>query len=100
MKFTSLTQRFMAWFAAVSLLPIMLAGYGLLRAFETELQKTAIQQVSAIADKKVEQIDGYLRERLLDTRVIHTASTTRAAMRDFTQVFHQNGMERSLREVC
>ncbi|MDW7565140.1 MAG: PAS domain S-box protein [Nitrosomonadaceae bacterium] len=92
MKFTSLTQRFMVWFSAVSLLPIMLAGYSLLRVFETELQKTAIQQVSAIADKKVEQIDGYLRERLLDTRVINTASTTREAMRDFTLAFHQNGV--------
>lgn len=52
MKFTSLTQRFMVWFAAVSLLPIMLAGYGLLRVFETELQKTAIQQVSPSQIKK------------------------------------------------
>ncbi len=93
MKFTSLTHRFIAWFAAVSLLPILLAGYGLLRAFETEMQKTAIQQVSAIADKKAEQIDNYLRERLLDAKVIHTASSTREAMREFTQVFALNGVE-------
>jgi two-component system sensor histidine kinase/response regulator len=93
MKFTSLTHRFMAWFAAVSLLPILLTGYSLLRTFETEMQKTAIQQVSAIADKKAGQIDGYLRERLLDARVIHTASTTRVAMREFTQVFSRSGVE-------
>ena len=92
MKFTSLTHRFMAWFAAVSLLPILLTGYSLLRTFETEMQKTAIQQVSAIADMKAEQIEGYLRERLLDTRVIQTASTTREAMREFTQVFTQSGV--------
>ncbi len=92
MKFSSLTYRFMAWFAAVSLLPILLTGYSLLRTFETEMQKTAIQQVSAIADKKAEQIEGYLRERLLDTRVIQTASTTRVAMREFTQVFTQSGV--------
>ena len=92
MKFTSLTHRFMAWFAAVSLLPILMTGYSLLRTFETEMQKTAIQQVSAIADMKAEQIEGYLRERLLDTRVIQTASTTREAMREFTQVFTQSGV--------
>ncbi len=92
MKFTSLTHRFMAWFAAVSLLPILLTGYSLLRTFETEMQKTAIQQVSAIADMKAEQIEGYLRERLLDTRVIQTASTTREAMREFTQAFTQSGV--------
>ena len=64
MKFASLTHRFMIWFAAVSLLPILMTGYSLLRTFETEMQKTAIQQVSAIADMKAEQIDGYLRERI------------------------------------
>jgi two-component system sensor histidine kinase/response regulator len=93
MKFTSLTHRFMAWFAAVSLLPILPAGYSLLHTFETEMQKTAIQQVSAIADKKAEQIEGYLRERLLDTRVIQTANTTREAMHEFTQAFTQSGVE-------
>ena len=92
MKFTSLTHRFMIWFTAVSLLPILLTGYSLLRTFETEMQKTAIQQVSAIADMKAEQIDAYLRERLLDTKVIQTASTTREAMREFTQVFIQSGV--------
>ncbi|MDO8436891.1 MAG: PAS domain S-box protein [Nitrosomonadaceae bacterium] len=90
MRFTSLTQRFAAWFVAFSLLPILMIGYGLLRTFEMEMQKTAIQQVSAIADMKAEQIDSYLRERLLDTR--HTANTTREAMREFAQVFTQSGI--------
>lgn len=57
MKFTSLTQRFAVWFAGVSLLPILIIGYSLLHTFEIEMQKTAIQQVSAIADMKAEQID-------------------------------------------
>ncbi len=93
MKFTSLTQRFAVWFMAVSLLPILIIGYSLLHTFETEMQKTAIQQVSAIADMKAEQIDSYLRERLLDARVIQTASTTRIAMREFAQVYAQKGVK-------
>ena len=88
-RFTSLTQRFAVWFLAVSVLPIMIIGYSLLRTFETETQKTAIRQVSAIADMKAEQIDSYLRERLLDARVIQTASTTRMAMRDFARCICQ-----------
>ncbi|MGH8685462.1 MAG: histidine kinase, partial [Nitrosospira sp.] len=92
MKFTSLTQRFAVWFMAVSLLPILIIGYSLLRTFETEMEKTAIQQVSAIADMKAEQIDSYLRERLLDARVIQTASTTRIAMREFAKVYAQMGV--------
>ncbi|SCY72834.1 PAS domain S-box-containing protein [Nitrosospira sp. Nl5] len=91
MKFTSLTQRFAVWFMAVSLLPILIIGYSLLRTFETEMQKTAIQQVSAIADMKAEQIDTYLRERLLDARVIQAASTTRTAMREFARVYAEYG---------
>ncbi|MEO6563949.1 MAG: PAS domain S-box protein, partial [Nitrosospira sp.] len=93
MKFTSLTQRFAVWFVGVSLLPIMIIGYSLLHTFEIEMQKTAIQQVSAIADMKAEQIDSYLRERLLDAQVIQSASTTRMAMREFAQVYAQRGVK-------
>ncbi len=92
-RFTSLTQRFAVWFAVVSLLPILVIGYSLLRTFETETQKTAIQQVSAIADMKAEQIDSYLRERLLDARVIQLAGTTRMAMREFARVYTNSGTE-------
>jgi two-component system, sensor histidine kinase and response regulator len=93
MKFTSLTQRFALWFTVVSLLPILLIGNTLLHTFETEIQKTAIQQVSAIADKKVEQIETYLLERLLDANYIRGGSTTYQAMREFTQVFAQSGVD-------
>ena len=93
MRFTSLTQRFAVWFLAVSLLPILIIGYSLLRTFETEMQTTAIHQVSAIADMKAEQIDSYLRERLLDARVIQTDSATRTAMREFAQVYAQKGVK-------
>ncbi|WP_090907280.1 PAS domain S-box protein [Nitrosospira sp. Nsp13] len=92
-KFTSLTQRFAVWFMGFSLLPILIIGYSLLRTFEIEMQKTAIQQVSAIADMKAEQIDSYLRERLLDARVIQTDSAIRAAMREFTQVYARGGVK-------
>ena len=57
MKFTSLTQRFAVWFTLVSLLPILVIGNSLLHTFEKEIKKTAIRNVSAIADKKVEQIE-------------------------------------------
>ncbi|MCC2681997.1 MAG: multi-sensor hybrid histidine kinase [Nitrosospira multiformis] len=92
-RFTSLTQRFAVWFVVVSLLPILIIGYALLRTFETEAEKTAIQQVSAIADMKAEQIDSYLRERLLDARVIQTTSTTRMAMQDFSRVYVKSGVD-------
>ena len=92
MRFTSLTQRFTVWFVAVSLLPILIIGYSLLHTFEIEMEKTAIRQVSAIADMKAEQIDSYLRERLRDAKIIQAASTTRAAMPEFARIYAQDGV--------
>ncbi|WP_300288614.1 hypothetical protein [Nitrosomonas sp.] len=89
----SLTQRFAIWFALVALLPIALVGYGLLHIFEGEIRKLAIQQVSSIADKKVEQIDVYLRERVLDASFIQTSDTTRQAIDEFSQSFSQSGID-------
>jgi len=56
------------------------------------MQKTAIRQVSAIADMKAEQIDSYLRERLRDAKIIQAASTTRAAMPEFARVYAEYGV--------
>lgn len=93
MKFTSLTQRFAVWFTLVSLLPIVLIGNSFLHTFETEIQKTVIENLSAMADKKVEQIDTYLKERLLDASLLHDAPATRDAMLQFPQVFEAYGVD-------
>lgn len=93
MKFTSLTQRFAVWFTLVSLLPIVLIGNSFLHTFESEIQKTVIENLSAIADKKVEQIDTYLKERLLDANLLHDASATREAMLQFPKIFETHGVD-------
>ncbi|MER0204583.1 MAG: response regulator [Nitrosomonas sp.] len=92
MKFTSLTQRFAVWFTLVSLLPILVIGNSLLHTFEREIKKSAIRNVSAIADKKFEQIDSYLQERLLDASLIRDASTTHEAIIGFSRIFKENGV--------
>ena len=93
MKFTSLTQRFAVWFTLVSLLPIIVIGNSLLHTFETEIKETAIRNVSAIADKKVEQIDSYLQERLLDASLLRDASTTHEAIVEFSRIYEQSGVD-------
>ncbi|WP_090828835.1 PAS domain S-box protein [Nitrosovibrio tenuis] len=93
MRFTSLTQRFTVWFVAVSLLPIVVIGYSLLHTFEIEMEKTAIRQVSAIADMKAEQINSYLRERLRDAKIIQAASTTRTAMPALARAYAEGGVK-------
>ncbi len=93
MKFTSLTQRFAVWFTLVSLLPILVIGNSLLHTFEKEIKNSAIRNVSAIADKKIEQIDSYLQERLLDSSLIRDAITTHEAIIEFSRIFEQSGIE-------
>ncbi|SOD20755.1 response regulator [Nitrosomonas ureae] len=93
MKFTSLTQRFAVWFTLVSLLPILFIGNSLLHTFETEIKEAAIQKVSAIADKKVEQIDSYLLERLSDVYLVSGMNTTHEAMVKLTAAFEQHGVD-------
>lgn len=93
MKFTSLTQRFAVWFSLVSLLPIIMIGNSFLHTFESEIKKTAIQSLSAIADKKVEQINTYFNERLLDTSLLHDAIETHNAILEFTVIFDEDGVD-------
>lgn len=93
MKFTSLTQRFAVWFTLVSLLPILFIGNSLLHTFETEIKEAAIQKVSAIADKKVEQIDSYLLERLSDVYLVSGMNTTHEAIIKLTAAFEQYGVD-------
>jgi PAS domain S-box-containing protein len=98
-RFTSLTQRFTLWFVVVSLLPILVIGYSLLHTFEIEMEKTAIRQVSAIADMKAEQIDSYLRERLRDAKIIQASSTARAAMPEFARAYAYGVKSNSYRQL-
>ena len=93
MKFTSLTQRFAVWFTLVSLLPILVIGNSLLHTFEKEIKKSAIRNVSAIADKKIEQIDSYLKERFLDSSLVRDSSTTHKALMEFSRIFEQSGVD-------
>ena len=93
MKFTSLTQHFIAWFIVITLLPILLIGYSLLHTFKSELQQTLLTQVSAIADKKIDQIDNYLNERISDIRVKTQSNTLREAMHAMAQSFARDGVK-------
>jgi two-component system sensor histidine kinase/response regulator len=93
MSFTSITQRFVVWFLVISLLPILLIGYSLLRTFETELRQTVTRQISAIADKKVDQIDAYLNGCIHDALTKAQANGTRQAMVEFAREAARGGVE-------
>ncbi len=93
MSFTSITQRFVVWFLAVSLLPILLIGYSLMHTFEKEMQQTVSRHIAAIADKKVDQIDSYLNTFARDALIKAQGHTTRLAMSEFAPAFTRDGVE-------
>ncbi|BAN34070.1 hypothetical protein SCD_n00221 [Sulfuricella denitrificans skB26] len=93
MNYTSITQRFVVWFLAISLLPILLIGYSLFQTFEKEMQQTTSRQIAAIADKKADQIDSYLSELARDALIKTQGNTTRRAMGEFVEVFARDGVE-------
>ncbi|MFZ1712277.1 MAG: ATP-binding protein [Nitrosomonas sp.] len=90
---TSLTHRFAIWFALVALLPIALVGYGLLHYSEKAVQQSTVLKISAIADKKVEQIDAYLQGRILDANIIQASGTTHEAIGRLSEAFKQEGVD-------
>ncbi len=92
MRFTSITQRFLFWFVIFTLLPILLVGYVLLHTFEQELRRTMAEKVSAIADKKVGQIDAYLATLSRDIFLKAQGESTRKALGEFMRVFEQSGV--------
>lgn len=91
MKFASLTQRFGVWFLLITLLPLLFLGYSLLHIFERELQQSVAGHISAIADKKADQIDLYLNELVRVALIKTQGHTTRMAMGDFKREFARGG---------
>lgn len=89
----SLTHRFAVWFTLVALLPIALVGYGLLHYSEKAIQQSTVLKISAIADKKVEQIDAYLQGRILDATIIQSSETTHEAIVRLGEIFRQEGVD-------
>lgn len=93
MRSLSLTQRFTLGLLLITLLPMAVAGYTLLNTFKMELQLSAEQQMAAIADKKSDQIDNYLIERLHDARMLVEDETTHQAMNELARTFAATGAD-------
>jgi len=69
MKQLSLATRLALGFLIVALLPLAGLAWFYLHTFEQALTATVLQNVASIADKKTQQIDQYIGERLGDARL-------------------------------
>ena len=77
----SIGQRLLLAFILTSLLPLALLAYFYVREFEISLRQQAMLEMSRLADKKADQIDSYVNERLADIRVLAASERIRLAMK-------------------
>jgi|GEM_PF-589139 len=79
----SIGQRLLLAFILAALLPLALLAYFYVREFEVSLRQQAMLEMSRLADKKADQIDSYVNERLADVRVLAASERIREAMNLF-----------------
>lgn len=92
MKNMALSWRLLLGFLLVAVLPMAgLAGFYLYN-FEQTLRNTVLESVSTVADKKAEQINTFVNERLADVRVHAQHDGVRDALQVMTPLFQQGGL--------
>jgi diguanylate cyclase (GGDEF)-like protein/PAS domain S-box-containing protein len=69
MKQLSLATRLALGFLIVALLPLAGLAWFYLHTLEQALTATVLQNIASVADKKTQQIDQYISERLADARL-------------------------------
>ncbi len=93
MTFSPLTRRLLVWFLIAGVLPLVLLGYFLLRHEERLLSAAALQNLSELADKKAQQIRGFVIERTADTRVIARSEITQEAIQQLSRSYQSDRVD-------
>jgi len=75
-----LIPRLVLGFILLSPLPMAGLAWLYIQAFEGSLNETLLANLSSIADKKTDQIDAYLNERLANNRVLAKSPVAHAAL--------------------
>ncbi|MCL4759316.1 MAG: EAL domain-containing protein [Rhodocyclaceae bacterium] len=92
MKQLSLLTRLALGFLVVALIPLASLAWIYLQTFERTITATVLQGISSIADKKADQIDAYLNERLTDVREQARMRRVREAVGPLSQDFRRGGL--------
>ncbi len=85
MKRLSLGLRLGLGFLIVALLPLAGLAWFYLQSFEQALTATVLQNIASIADKKTQQIDQYINERLADARLYASQPELRGALAELAR---------------
>jgi diguanylate cyclase (GGDEF)-like protein/PAS domain S-box-containing protein len=83
--------RLLLSYLLVAVLPLAGLAAFYLASFEASLRETVLENVATIADKKAEQIDSYMDERLADARLLSQRAVVGDGIRTVGQAFRQGG---------
>jgi len=92
MRRLPISLRLLLSFILVAALPLAGLAWLYLSSFEQALTETVLQNVSSIADKKADQIDTFINERLADTETYSQRPAVRQALHDFSRTFQHGGL--------
>ncbi|WP_306605564.1 EAL domain-containing protein [Azonexus sp.] len=85
----SLGLRLALGFLIAAVLPMLGLAWFYLHSFEQSLTTTVLQNISSIADKKSDQIEQYIDERLADARLAAGQAAVREALLALSEEYRQ-----------
>jgi signal transduction histidine kinase len=88
----SIARRLLLGFILASLAPLALLSFLYLHQFEVSLRQQTLLEMSRLADKKADQIDAYINERLVDARVLASSAQISAALRLMGEALARGGV--------
>jgi diguanylate cyclase (GGDEF)-like protein/PAS domain S-box-containing protein len=95
-KHLPLPTRLALGFLLVGVLPLIGLAWFYLNSFERALTQTVLQNVSSIADKKADQINDLIGERLNDAQTLGQLSLVRQSLVRLAQDFQRGGLAATL----
>ena len=84
--------RLLLSYLLVAVLPLAGLAAFYLASFETSLRETVLSNMATIANKKAEQIDSYMAERLADARLLSQRNIVRNGVATLGRAFHAGGL--------
>ena len=84
MKTVSLSRKFFRWILFAATVPTITLTIVYLASFKNALLQHEIEDLSLVADNKLEQIEDYIDEAIIDSRLLSNSLSTVEAMKVLT----------------
>ena len=99
MKRPSLPTRLAVGFLLVAVLPLIGLAWFYLHTFEQALTATVLRNTASITDKKFDQIEGFIRERLADVQDLAGQDLVQEALRALAADYRRGGLAATWQEA-